>query len=221
MLSVQELNTAQLAVQCREAMRHHRPLARTEDACFELFARALRTQDEEAWAALWVQYRQLVYFWVGPDRSDAEDLLQELFWHFWQRYKGEELDNHFPDLPHVLRYLQRSAHNAAISADRRTAHEVLVADVDDPGGMRSPEVDALDHLAATEVQTLLAACIHTPDERLVMTLSFEVGLKPRQIQQAHPAQFPTVRAVSLIKERVLTRLRHTLAVTTADPLDLL
>lgn len=210
MLPVQELNTEQLAVRCRETMRHHREIAPAEDACFELFARALRTQDEAAWAALLVQYRQLVFYWIGPERSDAEDLLQELLWHFWHRYKGTELGDTFSDLPHILSYLQRSAHNAVISADRRAAHEVLVAEVDQPGGNHSPEVDALEHLAATELQTLLTACIHTPDEQIVMTLSFEAGLMPRQIQQAHPERFSTPRAVSLIKERVLTRLRHAL-----------
>lgn len=210
MSSVRDLETEQLAAQCHEAMRHQKAIARAEDACFELFARALRSQDEEAWAALLVQYRHLFFYWIGPARSDAEDLMQDVVWHFWQRYKGTELGDNFSDLSHVLSYLQRSAHNAIISADRRAAHEVLVAEVDQSGGVHSPEADALEHLAATELQTLLAACIHTPDEQLVMTLSFEAGLMPRQIQQAHPERFSTPRAVSLIKERVLTRLRHAL-----------
>lgn len=211
-----QLNTEQLTLQCREAMSHHLTAARGDDACYELFTRALRTQDEAAWSALIVQYRPLFFYWIGPERNDAEDLLQELLWHFWQRFKGAELGDHFPDLLHVLGYLQRAAHNAAISADRRAAHEVLVAEVDDPGGLCSPEQDALAHLAATEVQTLLATCIHTPDEQLVMTLCFEVGLMPRQIQQAHPERFPTPRAVSLIKDRVLTRLRHALTSARGD-----
>ena len=131
MPSVQEQNIEQLAVQCREAMGHYQATAHADDACFELFARALRTQDEVAWTALIVQYRQLFFYWIGAGRSDAEDLLQDLLWRFWQRYKGAELADHFADLPHVLRYLQRSAHNAAISADGRTANEVLIADPDE------------------------------------------------------------------------------------------
>ena len=71
-------------------------------------------------------------------------------------------------------------------------------------------MDVLRHLATAELQALVVACIHTPDEQLVMALSFEAGLMPRQVQQAHPQRFPSPRAVSLIKERVLTRLRHAL-----------
>ena len=220
MSTVYEQNTQQLAARCQEAMARLQPVPREEDTCFELFARALLHGDQAAWDVLVTQYRRLILFWIGADRSDAEDLLQELLWHFWTRYQGADLATHFPDLPHLLRYLQRAAHNAAISADRRAAHEVLVAEVDNPTLPITPETDALRHLAADELQTLIAACVQTTDEELVMRLSYEVGWAPRQICEAYPQRFANPRAVSLIKERVLTRVRHALVAADIDFYDL-
>ena len=220
MSSIHAQNTQLLAARCQEAMTHFQPVSRAEDACFELFARALLQQDAAAWDALVAQYRRLILFWIGAERSDAEDLMQELLWHFWARYKGVDLAAHFDDLPHLLRYLQRAAHNAVISAERRTAHEVLVAEVDSAAQVGAPETDALRHLAADHLLELIAACAQTPDEQLVMALSYEVGLAPRQICQAHPQRFGAPRTVSLIKERVLTRIRHALAAADVDRHDL-
>ena len=146
--------------------------------------------------------------------------MQDILWHFWTRYKGADLAADFDDLPHLLRYLQRAAHNAVISAERRAAHEVLVAEVEDAARSGAPETDALRHLVADHLQELIAACAQTPDEQLVMVLSYEVGLAPRQIHQAHPQRFDSPRAVSLIKERVLTRIRHALATADVDFHDL-
>ena len=61
MQGVQQQDVEQLVMQCCEAMKHHQIRPRSEDACYELFVRALRFQDEAAWSALIAQFRPLFF----------------------------------------------------------------------------------------------------------------------------------------------------------------
>jgi len=67
---------------------------------------------------------------------------------------------------------------------------------------------ALDNVVQQQFKELVWKKLRDNRERLVMHLSYEIGLLPSEIYTHFPQSFSSVDEVRRIKERVLKRLRY-------------
>jgi RNA polymerase sigma factor (sigma-70 family) len=198
-----------LARDCRkESLRfqHHRD--GTTGSCFELFRRAVVDRCQGAWSAIYAQYGDLVLSWIGHRSPDAEDLVQRAFEKFL-RAVSPQVFARFVGIGGVLAYLRRCARSVYIDHCRKLDREYLALAA--LGEMNAPRTDpaenvALDQVALEQCLEYIGSHLQDAQERLVVYLSFEMGLKPAEIARRYPAQFSSPRQVNRIKERVIRRL---------------
>jgi RNA polymerase sigma factor (sigma-70 family) len=194
--------------------------------CFELFRRALETSDQGAWTAIRNQYHALLLSWIhtashGLPQSDVEDLVQESFIAFWRALARRtiQVGKRFPHVGALLSYLRQCTGSAVISYQRhqqRTERleEELVAIQSNQGSSPLWEKDALEDVYRTEllrkIQNWVETSVTDPQEKLVLHLTFDQGLKPVEIVALHPDRFPETKVVYRVQERVLKRARRAL-----------
>ena len=208
---LEEMGVAELAERCRQEMAKSRRKQPADDRyCFELFRRAIVQQDQQAWEAVFHQYRRLVYSWIGASHPEAEDLVNEVFTRFLQRITLDEFQRRFHHLGGVLGYLQVCAKNLVINRWRCQEREKKILAIlgDTRPIIRSPESEALENIARQELAAHINTRLRDERERLVFYLSYELGLKPKEIRERYPDKFESPKDVSRIKERVLERLRR-------------
>ncbi|MGB0386977.1 MAG: hypothetical protein ACPGWR_19350, partial [Ardenticatenaceae bacterium] len=70
--------------------------------------------------------------------------------------------------------------------------------------------DPLHKIQQEKIREQIQSRLKDDEERLVYYLSFESGLKPRQIAEKYAKQFENAKQVSRIKERIVKRLRDDL-----------
>src|SRR5262249_52243823 len=122
----------------------------------------------------------------------------------------------------ALGYLKSCARSAVLDQGRRharrQAHEKQVATVDDVSGDEALAEPDLANLDSEAFWAIIAQHLHDERERLLLYLTYELGLRPAEIYQLHPDQFPDVREVYKMTRNILDRLRRSRAL--ADWLDL-
>jgi hypothetical protein len=213
-LKVETLPLAIVAAACRlETDCYLRGEHAPGHACRELFRRAVRQRDDDAWRALFAQYRPLVLAWVrrhpaaaGLDLAD-DDWVALTFARFFGGVRPGEFGT-FAAAAQLLQYLKLCVHSAVLDearARRRTAAERLDEALPD----RRPDVEAaaVDAEAARRLWEAIMARTSDEGERVVARLCLAGGLKPREVQARHPALFPAVTDVY----RRLRNLRERLA----------
>jgi DNA-directed RNA polymerase specialized sigma24 family protein len=189
---------------------------RESDAGYELFRRALGERDEQAWTAVYAQYRGMVLSWVRQHpaaRFDGDDdyLVNRAFERLWTAV-GPERFAGFPALPAVLRYLKLCVHSVIL--DERRA-ERLERGLMAPAGLEAvnapgPHDVARDVLDQESGRALLRAMAEEAEgeaERQVLVLSFVRDLRPREVFAVRPDLFPTVGDVYRVKRNLIERLR--------------
>jgi RNA polymerase sigma-70 factor (ECF subfamily) len=155
----------------------------------DLIERA-RLQDEEAFALLVKVYTPAVYRIVRrmvTDTMEAENIVQETFWRFWQRLAGYRTDA--PLLP----YLATIASNLARDRFRRERWLDDEAQVPQESqiGAEGPEVE-LEH--SQSLERLAAAIESLPiGYRAVIALRYEAGMEYEEIARALSLPLNTVR----------------------------
>ena len=209
------MHTSQASVQdlarwCRQEAERFRAMgAQSIGACLELFRRAIVECCQEAWQAIYVQYKRQVLGWIGGSADDREDLLHIALEKFRQNVTADTFDR-YDGIDKLLAYLKRCARSAPIDASRRAASEkralALWGSHDLCAG--SPEPKVLDRIQSQQFAEFVRARLNDDLEKRVIYLSFEQDLKPAEIARCYPADFASSRAVSRIKERVLLRLAH-------------
>jgi RNA polymerase sigma factor (sigma-70 family) len=198
-----------LAELCRQESK--RSIAAGSDpagACFELFRRAIVDGCQDAWQAVYAQYRRLVLYWVNGGADDREDLAQLALEKFI-RAVTPEVFGRFNGIDKLLAFLKRCARSALIDKNRRTEREeraLRMLGSYDPPHTVSSEQEALNRVHGEQCAERVYARLRDDLERRVIYLSFELDLKPSEIARRYPADFPTAHYVSRIKERVLRRL---------------
>ncbi len=213
MTDAMHLPVDQLATRCRkESSRSgHRPPDELS-SCWELFRRAIVEDDQQAWQALYVQYRWLVVKWSTGADLDADDVVTETFARFWEAVRNRDFVARFPTMKRVMAYLKRCARTLAIDAARRREHQQLVREALSARakviGHDSPGETAEEQVSVQELKAHLDSRLRDEDERLVFWLSYDTGLKPREIAAQHPQRFADARAVSRIKGRIWERLNE-------------
>ena len=211
-----EQDLERLVERCAEERdRFARGQDHDDQACLELFRRAIVEQDPAAWHALHTQYASLVSGWVRQHRladriDDHDDLIMRVFERFWQAVPPEKFAS-FVRLASLLSYLKLCVFGAIIDQVRaqqvwerhRAASELADQIESDP----LDEV-VLDDLAGASLWRLIESALPEPADRLVIHLTCVFGLKPREIALRHPETFPTVKTVYQRKRVVLERLRR-------------
>ncbi len=199
----------QLTEKCRQ---ENNRLAQTQTgACWELFRRALMENDQPAWLALHSQYRRLIGKWAAGAALDLDDLTAQTFARFWEGIRRHDFSERFANISSVMGYLKRTARSLAIDKARQDDRRQKIADsmaADTPSIQPSPQELAEEKIFSQELRTYLSSRLSNADEQLVFFLSFEIGLKPREIAQKHPDHFPTPKDVSRLKERIVSRLAN-------------
>jgi len=198
------LDVNKLATHCREnssELRH-------PGHGFELFRRAIVGGDEEAWAAIYTQYHALVRVWL-MGVADNDDLVQETFTRFSQAVTVERFTaGEFPTLEKLLAYMRQTAINLRHNENRRTERERRALDAwleQHPIAVSSQNpVDDIRHELAEYVRNL----VEDDQEQLVLRLTFEFELPPREIVHRYPQAFRDVDEVYRVKERLKKRLQR-------------
>jgi hypothetical protein len=177
----------------------------------ELFQRALTQHDDDAWSLLVERYQSLVLAWVrNHARHDlayryhnAEYYVALAFERFWQATARNRSLN-FTSLEAALSYLKASLNGAILDTLRTyTRPEVPLPE---PGCPYPIELASEDSPYEYDLWETIKNLIPAPRERRVAYLLFHCGLKPREIVQFCPEEFPAVREVHRLRRNIVERL---------------
>lgn len=207
----EHLSTQELAALCAaETARYQRGEPHVDRYGLELFRRAVAQRDERAWEYIYAQYAPLVRHWAGGTPEDPDDRVLAAFERFWRAVDASKFAR-FTSLGAVLQYLKLCLQSASIDRARAAQAVAQETTLDTAGDIAAPhdvaEIVASSLDAASfwhEIQMSLA----NDQERLVLYLSYVIGLAPREIQARHPTRFPNVRDIYRLKREALDRLRR-------------
>ncbi len=208
----------QLHAHCRES----RPDNTHEPYCFELFRRAIGEKSEHCWAAIYQQYKNLVYRWTLDFAKSSEpignfaieDLVVDAFTAFWRAYTLDKL-TYAEGLGSILSYLKSCVATTVLQAQRRVGKEVLEIDWDESviGAQRSTTstIDGLEQvlfqeISAAQLWAVVDSCCHDEKERVIARNSFVLDLKPSSILDNYPALFADVAEIYTIRRNLKNRL---------------
>ena len=213
----------------------HLPVNRLEERCYEetlryyqhepcdgrygyqLFRRALVSQDEGAWVALERVYRAQLVRWARSHRmyeqagEEAEEYANRALENLWRRVGAQRFDA-FPNLNSILGYLQRSIHNLVIDQARvRTREqqraqalaETLMGEVGP-----TPQGRALDQVRASELWALVQGHCRNEREEVVAYCYLVLSLKPSDILALYPEVFGSTGTINAVLATLLKRLRR-------------
>jgi hypothetical protein len=183
------------------------------DAAMELFRRAILDGDEGAWSALYDAYLPLVLGWVGRHPSvrgcgeDLEYLANRAFERFWRAVRAERLAR-FPNLRALLGYLKLCATCAVVDAARAN-RDAECRDLDDAEGA-SEDRDSVERaealLGAEQLWRTVVEVLPATHKRFAWEV-LVLGMTPRQVLAAHPADWGSIKQVYEAKAGLLRRLR--------------
>jgi hypothetical protein len=205
----------ELIVACRNETEKRRRGEPSSDAFgFELFRRAVADRDPRAWDGLLAEYHGLVMSWVlrhpayVSGQMDARDMVMRAFGRLWVAVGPERLGR-FPGLGALLQYLKLCVHSVLLDevGQRHLACEGQTG-LERTVELRDVEALAVDRLSAAELWDLVVGVLNDEAERMVVHLSFVLGMTPGGIRARHPERFTSVADVYRIKRNVLDRLRR-------------
>jgi RNA polymerase sigma factor (sigma-70 family) len=206
------LPDAELLVRCRAELTHARSGDDHDDRpTFELLRRAVIAREDGAWARLQQLLGGQVTAWCrrsGAGEDDLDEVVQITWVKFWQFYTPAKFET-ARSLAEVLRYLKLCARSAVLDAVRRRRDttgldpDLAVADTDP-----TPDAECLDAEERAAFWQLVETHLHDERERLLLQLTYEMGLTSAEVQAHRPDLFPTVQDVYRITRNVLDRLRR-------------
>jgi len=198
-----------LAAACREEIgRRRRGEPHSDAFAEELFHRAVCRRDESAWATIVELYRYLLTSWAvrhpayTPGCVDPEDVAIQALSRFWMAVGPEQMP-HFASINQLMKYLKMCVHSVMVNEARAVS-----APAESPNEEHDVEALALDQVAATQLWSAIMRVLDDGLERLVIYLSFALGLKPGAIHTQHPDRFQSVAEVYQRKRNALDRLRR-------------
>jgi hypothetical protein len=183
----------------------------TDQTGLELFQHALSQHNDEAWNLLVERYQGLVMAWVrNHSRRDIayryhnpEYYVALAFERFWQATtRNQSLA--FTSLEAALSYLKASLNGAILDTLRSYARPEVP--LPEPGYPHPSELASEDYTYEYDLWDAIKNLIPTLREQRVAYLLFHCGLKPREIVQFCPDEFPDVREVHRLRRNTVERL---------------
>jgi RNA polymerase sigma factor (sigma-70 family) len=210
-------NIETLVHQCRkEEARFRSGQDNSTSACRELFRLAIVHQSQRAWRAVHEQYHAQLLRWASGHQAAAEDIAQKA----WEKFIHNVTPERFPRFANIgalMSFLKRCVKSVLIDRARAEEREqnALAAWGDleretmhqNPSSLSGPSY-IIDDIVRQQFVEDVYDHLRDEEERLVIFLSFELGLPPRDIAAHYPEKFPTPKHVSRIKERVIRRLAN-------------
>jgi DNA-directed RNA polymerase specialized sigma24 family protein len=212
---------SQAAPNLGHGIADHRASAAALDAdavALSLFQKAIGWQDEAAWNSLVVRYSGLIRAWMRQEarwravrgRWDDDHWVLLAFERLWRAVPPARLQQ-FPTVASFLGYLKmclRSALADEVRSQPPMPEESLPLDSRRVARrMTDPGVLAVERLEEQETWHDVAQRL-SPDERLVIQLTFVDDLTPREIVRCHSNRFPSAVDVYRVKHAALKRLRR-------------
>lgn len=208
-----KLTVAQLAERCRdETRKFQNRLTSDTRYCFELFRAALEALQPDAFTELYQVYHQRVRAWVTHhpafihSHEDPEIFVQEAFSSFYFALRGERFAR-FADLKAVLRYFRLCAESAVLEYTRRIRPPLI--DGDDQDIEIADTADALNkHIHALEVWERIRQLLPNERQQRLAYYAFVLWLKPSEIAELYPDEWPSARDVTVALYAVRVTLRQ-------------
>lgn len=203
---------------CRDEIARFHRCGSAHSYGMELFRRAILAKDAAAWDAIIRSYDGLVRSWCrrsgASERDDIDELVQVVWVKFWRSFTPDKLGMAVR-FAQVLIYLKLCSRSAVLDAKRR--QEAAALPDDDPGGADpSPPPDEcfVDGEQRAAFWMLVEGHLHDEQERLLLWLIYDQGLRPAEVHTCRPDLFPTVADVYRVSRNVLDRLRRSPALRT-------
>jgi DNA-directed RNA polymerase specialized sigma24 family protein len=193
--------------------------SRDDRFSFELFRRSIASNDQAGWQALMTLYHDHVFHWClrsGADFGDCEEMVEAAWVKFWQSYTAEKFAGAAGSSSAVLGYLKLCARSVVLDEIRRRARYVPLEDGHNDAENRMDEGSQteFERIDAPAFWRLVDEHLRDDRDRLLVHLTYELGLRPAEIQERHPEQFPSVRDVYRITRNILDRLRRSTTLAT-------
>lgn len=202
-----------------EAGSFGRGESRADQSSFELFRRAIAGRDQECWQALMSLYHDHVLHWClrsGAGFGDGEEMAAAAWVKFWQSYTAEKFAGAAGSTSAVLGYLKLCSRSVVLDELRRRARFVPLEEGqhDAENGMEEQSHADIEPIDAPSFWRLVDEHLRDERDRLIVHLTYELGLRPAEIQHRHPDLFPSIRDVYRITRNILDRLRRSSALAT-------
>ena len=147
--------------------------------------------DETAFAQLFNKYSDKLFSFIvsiSGSNEIAEDVVQDVFLKVWQMGQG------LANIENFDSYLFRMAHNHALNVIKRRAKEILVL-AEIAGRSEASKAETFFDLEYKEIQRFYKKAIEKlpPQQKLVITMSRENGLKQQEIARRLNISVATVK----------------------------
>jgi DNA-directed RNA polymerase specialized sigma24 family protein len=216
----ERLSVADLCRLAREqTARYRNGLPHDDRFNVEMFRRAVVDRDEHCWQELYDLYADQIQSWcrqAGASlRMDMDEAVVRTWAKFWANYTPRKLAA-AGGVAAVLAYLRMCARSVMMDAAReqqRIARGCASLPLDHVSVQHAASTPAPDDgvaadAAAEMLWQVIDRSLRDARERVLVTLTFELGLRPSQIQARRPDLFPTVADVYRITRNILDRLRR-------------
>lgn len=215
--SPRSMAARELCRRCRaETERYRRREPHDDSFCFEAVQRAIAEQDQTCWRELVAIYQEQVAAWcrkagAGP-HADTDELATLAWAKFWKSYTKDKLAD-AGGMRAVLLYLKTCVRSVVIDEARaHTATVPLEEGPHEPASHLPPPGDQqVQEAANAELWAIVAGALRTERERTLVSLMFELGLKPAEIQARRPDLFPAATDVYRLWRNIGDRLRRNAA----------
>ena len=206
-----QMSLAALKERCQREMINYRKGEVYDDRyCLEIFFRALKKQDNQAWELLLHSYRGMAGGWLRSHprydsamRYESEDnYVIEAFARLWKA--RHDKSTNFETLGAALFYLKRSLHTAV--QDTLRFYEKQMAQLPEAEGAGLDELMAQEEDDGRELWEIISSILPTKREQSLAYLLYHCNLKPREIIQYCPSLFGTVSEVYRLRRNIIDRL---------------
>lgn len=210
---LRQMGLSSLATRCSEEMsRQRRKEVFNDQYCLEIFRRAMLERVDQAWLTLHLRFGDTIRIWLRSHpssdlalkRDTEENFVALTFSRFWHAVRNQNLE--FPTLYAALSYLHATLNGVIIDCLRsqRTAREIPLPEADSPD---EPSINAkVDE--ESDIWVNLQELIPDKREQRILSLLYYSGLKPRQVVEWCPQEFPDIKEVYRLNHNILDRLRR-------------
>ena len=217
----------------QEQGRYRRGEACDDTDALELFRRAILERDDTAWSAVHSSYNPMVLAWcrrASPNSTINSEEVASLAWEkFWRSFGPQKFEG-AERIADILSYLKMCAASAVIDWARQQRWDFFLNLPGQEDREGSPVVSGLTNSTQSSIEQTIIECedraelwaivdrrIRIPQERLLLHLRYELGLRSTEIQMRRPDLFPDVAAVYRTTRNLLDRLRRDPQIRESQP----